>query len=310
MALPPLIVIGGATATGKTTLSITLAERFGAEIISADSRQVYRGMDIGTAKVTAADRARVPHHGLDLVDPDEPFSVAAFARHAGDVLPAIASRGRVAILAGGTGLYLRALGRGLPLEAETTDPTLRAALEERLTTGGVEPLAAELLRLAPTVAASIDLANPRRVVRALERATLVGDRPPEPARGYPAPVLWFGVRVERPQHRERIAARAAGQFSGGLVEEAAALRSRYPPETGAFSAFGYREAMRVVAGESTLAEALAETIQRTHVYGKRQETWFRSEPGMTWLDGAQDPFARAAPLVEQFLTSASATRSS
>lgn len=285
--LPPLVVIGGATATGKTSLSLRLAEALrDAEIISADSRQVYRGMDIGTAKPAPEARRLIPHHGLDLVDPPEPFSVADFQRHALQTLAGIAARGRVAVLVGGTGLYLRAVARGLDLAGDAPDPAARAALESDLAERGLVPLVAELRRLAPTLATATDLANPRRVVRALERARTVGDRLPPPPRGYPAPVLWLGLRLEPAAHGDRIAERARGQFDNGLVEEASMLTARYPPDLRAFSAFGYREAFDLLAGQLTREEAVRRTVVRTSQYARRQGTWFRAEPDIHWIDPA------------------------
>ena len=192
--LAPLIVIGGPTATGKTALAIAIAERLlargiPAEIVSADSRQVYRGLDIGTAKATSEERARVVHHGLDLVDADQPYSVADFRPHALAALEALGARGGVGILAGGTGFWLRAVFAGIDTDALPSDEAVRAALEEELARDGVDALAARLAALAPGLAATTDLRNPRRVVRALEIATLQGDAPlPRPV-GYPAPVL-------------------------------------------------------------------------------------------------------------------------
>ena len=190
----------GATATGKTELAIELAEALraggrAAAIISADSRQVFRGLDIGTAKATAADRARVPHHGLDLVDPDQPFSVADFARHAaGRPRPTSRARGGVAILAGGTGLYLRAVARGLDTDALPERPRRpRPTRGRRSTDDGLSALVARLEALAPALAAAVDLRNPRRVVRALEIAELAGDAPRRRPRGYPGPVAWLGL---------------------------------------------------------------------------------------------------------------------
>ncbi|CAN5499612.1 tRNA (adenosine(37)-N6)-dimethylallyltransferase MiaA [soil metagenome] len=285
--LPPLVVIGGATATGKTSLSLRLAEALrDAEIISADSRQVYRGMDIGTAKPAPEARRLIPHHGLDLVDPPEPFSVADFQRHALQTLAGIAARGRVAVLVGGTGLYLRAVARGLDLAGDAPDPAARAALESDLAERGLVPLVAELRRLAPTLATATDLANPRRVVRALERARTVGDRLPPPPRGYPAPVLWLGLRLEPAAHGDRLAERARGQFDNGLVEEASMLTARYPPDLRAFSAFGYREAFDLLAGQLTREEAVRRTVVRTSQYARRQGTWFRAEPDIHWIDPA------------------------
>lgn len=300
-ALPPLVVIAGPTASGKTRLGLRLAAALAsagrpAEIVSADSRQVFRGMDIGTAKAGPAERALVPHHGLDLVDPDAPFTAADFQAEAGRVLPEIAARGAVCLLVGGTGLYLRAVARGLPLDRGEADAALRATLEARLTAEGLAPLADELRRLAPILAAATDLANPRRVVRALERARLVGDRLPDPPRGYAGPVLWLGLQVGPDEGQQRIAERAAAQFAGGLVGEALALRERFGVHPRAFSAFGYYEALDHADGRLTLEAAIAGDVRRTTAYARRQATWFRAEPGIHWLAGgteAADPLPAA-----------------
>ncbi len=294
MTLPPLLVIAGATATGKTGLSIALAralasEGVPAEVISADSRQVYRRLDIGTAKVSAADRAGVPHHGLDLVDPDEPFTLADFVTHAGEALEGIAARGGLAILVGGTGLYLRAVGRGIDTAALPSDPVLRASLEAELVRDGLEPLVARLQAAAPRRAARTDLRNPRRVVRALEIAELVGDREAPPARGYEGRSQWIGLRLDHATHREWIATRARAQFDAGLIEEARALRERFDPTLPAFSAIGYREAWALIDGTLTTEAAIAEDARRNVGFAKRQRTWFRSEPGIEWLDASNDP---------------------
>jgi tRNA dimethylallyltransferase len=278
--LPPLIVICGPTATGKTGLSLELAARLpAAEIISADSRQVYRGMDIGTAKVDTASRARVPHHGLDLVDPDEAFTAADYRRHGMRVLGDIASRGGTAILVGGTGLFVKAIAEGVPLDEAGFEPAVRASLEARLASEGLEPLVAELRARAPGVAGSIDLANPRRVVRALERVAVHGDRPPPAPRGYPNTVEWHILLTEPAEHARRIAERARWQFANGLLEEAEALRARYPADLRAFSAVGYREAFDVLADRASVEEAIDHTILRTRQYAGRQRTWFRQVQG-------------------------------
>jgi tRNA dimethylallyltransferase len=300
--LPPLIVICGPTATGKTGLSLELAETvLGAEIIGADSRQVYRGMDIGTAKVSRVDRARVPHHGLDLVDPDQPFTAADFRRHAMAALSGIRERRGVALLVGGTGLYLRAVARGLPLDAAGHHPGLRVDLELRLAAGGLPSLVEELKRRAPTVAQSIDLSNHRRVVRALERATLYGDVAPPRPEGYPAPVLWLGLRADPVLHRGWIAQRVLRQFEGGLLDEATRLAERYPPSLAPFTAMGYREAFDVLAGVRAVQEAVEITMSRTWQYARRQRTWFRTEPDVTWLAPGREAFDAAGPLVAAFL---------
>jgi tRNA dimethylallyltransferase len=297
-AAPPLLVIAGPTATGKTGLSIALARALRADdvpadVISADSRQVYRGLDIGTAKVPPEERAEIPHHGLDLVDPDQPFSVADFARHARSALDGIAARRGVAILVGGTGLYLRAVARGLDTEALPSDPAVRARVEGMVETEGLEAAAARLRELAPRLASRIDLANPRRVARALEIAELRGDAPPPPPLGYDGPVTWLGLRLAPDVHRRWIARRAREQFDAGLVEEARALRERYDPGLPALSAIGYREAWAFLDGSLTLDQAIELDARRNERFAKRQATWFRSEPGVTWLDAANEPLGPA-----------------
>jgi tRNA dimethylallyltransferase len=287
--LPPLIVLAGATATGKTALSLALAEALAAtgaaaEIVSADSRQVYRGMDIGTAKATADERTRVPHHGLDLVEPDQAFSVADYTSCAATALAGVADRGAVALLVGGTGFYLRSVARGLAVDELPWDPQVRAAVEASLVAEGLPALVGELRRLAPTRAAEVDLRNPRRVVRAVEIARLRGDAPLPQPRGYGRPVLWLGLSVEPPALRERIHARARAQFEAGLVEETRALADRYSPTLPSFSGIGYAEALAVIEGRLTPEAAVAEDARRNVLFARRQATWFRREPDVLWLD--------------------------
>jgi tRNA dimethylallyltransferase len=300
---PPLVVVAGATVTGKTELGIRLAEAILAEgrpatVISADSRQVYRGLDIGTAKVGAADRARVPHAGLDLVDPPERFALADFVVHAREVLSEVAARDGVALLVGGTGLYLRAVARGIDLDALPDDPELRRRLEAEFTAGGLTPLVERLEAKAPILAAQTDTANPRRVLRALEIADLRGDGPRPTPRGYDGPVTWIGLTLDREEHERRIAARARQQFADGLVEEAVALRERYDPGLPAFSAIGYHEAWAVADGTTTRNDAIETDAARNVAFAKRQRTWFRTEYDITWLDPTEtDPFEAALRLV-------------
>ncbi len=300
---PPLLVIAGATATGKTGLAIEVADRLAgegipAEIISADSRQVYRGLDIGTAKATEADRHGIPHHGLDLVDPDAAFTVADFAAHAREALAGIAERGGLAILVGGTGLYLRAVARGIATEALATDAAVRARLEAEFLAVGLEPLVERLRAVAPARAAAIDTANPRRVVRALEMAEVAGGEPVVPApRGYHGRVAWLGLSVDAPIHRGWITQRARAQFDAGLLDEARSLRERFDPALPAFSAIGYREAWAVLDGELTREAAIAEDARRNQAFAKRQRTWFRAEPDIQWLDATGGPpVARAVTI--------------
>jgi len=181
----------------------------------------------------------------------------------------------------------------------------RAELErEQVRAGGVAEQVARLQRLAPQLAARTDLRNPRRVVRALEIATLAGDRLPAAPKGYPARVLWLLVRLPNDVHRERITSRAVGQFAGGLLKEAERLQKRYPRNLAAFTAFGYWEAFAVLDGELSRDEAIRETIARTRAYARRQLTWFRAEDGAHWIDAADDPLPHALALVGDFLRAA------
>ncbi len=297
---PPLVVIGGPTATGKTDLAIRLALALTdtghpTEVISADSRQVYRGMDVGTAKPTMSERRGVPHHGLDLVDPDEPFSVADFASHVEAILPAIADRGGVALLVGGTGFWLRAIADGIALDALPWDPAVRAALETDLAGQGLGSLVARLHAVAPGLAGRVDLRNPRRVVRALEIATLQGDGPLPTPRGYGGPVLRVTLDVaDRRAHAAWIANRAAAQLDGGILEEAAALRARFDPGLPAFSAIGYREAWDLLDGRLDRPAYLEVNVRRNVAYARRQRTWIRRAPVDLALDAADAGATSAA----------------
>ena len=214
----------------------------------------------------------------------------------------IAERGGLAILVGGTGLYLRAVARGIDTVALPSDAEVRARLEAEFLAVGLEPLVERLVAVAPRRAAAIDTANPRRVVRALEIATIAGGEPDLPApRGYDGPVAWIGLRLDASTHRDWIANRARAQFDAGLVDEARALRERFDPALPAFSAIGYREAWAVLDGDLTLEAAIAEDARRNQAFAKRQRTWFRSEPDVEWLnaddaDLAEDVAERARAL--------------
>ncbi len=313
MTLAPLVVIGGPTATGKTGLAIGIAERLlgrgtPAEVVSADSRQVYRGLDIGTAKATAEERARVVHHGIDLVEPDQAYSVAEFRTHALAALAALGARGGIGILAGGTGFWLRAVMAGIDTDALPSDAAVRAGLEADLLEHGLAALAARLRTAAPTRASRADLRNPRRVVRALEIATLQGDGPlPEPI-GYPAPVLGLQLVLEPAEHQRRIHARARAQFDAGLLEEARALRERFDPGLPAFSAIGYRESWACLDGALTLEAAIELDARRNVAFARRQRTWFRREPALAVVDVRDPPAPAAAAAVDAFIADLDAAR--
>jgi tRNA dimethylallyltransferase len=260
-------------------------------------------MDVATAKPTPRERAAAPHHGLDLVEPDEPFTAADYREAALAALREIAARDRIGLLVGGTGLYLRTIARGLPLGRDDADPELRAALEARLQAEGIEPLVAELRARDGEGSNAIDVRNPRRVVRALERATLTGSARPGAPEGYPAPVTWLGLTLDQTAHRRRIGARIEEHFEHGLLEEAARLRERYREDLQAFSAMGYREAFDVLAGRCDLETAKATDASRTWAYVRRQRTWFRTEPGIAWIEAGEASLEQArtvlAPWIER-----------
>lgn len=305
---PPLLILAGATATGKTGLSIRLAdalrdEGVPAEIISADARQVYRGLDIGTAKVDRATRERIRHHGIDVVDPDIRYSVADFAGHAATALLGMAPGGLM-VLVGGTGLYLRAVGRGLALDSLPSDPTIRGQLELDLAADGARAQADRLVAVAPCLASRTDLRNPRRVIRALEIALLRGDGPLPPPLGYPGPSAWLGLHAPTSLHRTWIEGRAREQFDRGLLDEARSLRERWGPGLPAFTAIGYHEAWAVLDGSLDREAAIRLDVQRNVAFARRQRTWLRSEPDIEWLDATADQLPAALAAAHRLLRSA------
>jgi tRNA dimethylallyltransferase len=281
---PPLIGIVGPTASGKSELALAQARRMPVEILVADSRQVYRGMDIGTAKPDAAACAAVPHHLLDLADPDEPFTVAQWVERARAIIPEIAARDRRPMLVGGTGLYVSALVDGHDYTAQGWSPELRAQLAQALEADGLEPLAARLAHDAPDAAALIDLRNPRRVIRALERAEAGGGGGVPRSEPYAGRVALVGISRPREVLYGRIDERAGWLFASGLLDEVRTLLDAgYSRDLPPMSGHGYREAAAHLAGESSLDEAIELTARRTRQYAKRQLTWFRRDARIAWL---------------------------
>ncbi|MCD6352439.1 MAG: tRNA (adenosine(37)-N6)-dimethylallyltransferase MiaA [Armatimonadetes bacterium] len=300
----PLLVITGPTAAGKTSLAVEVARQVPAEIISADSMAVYRGMDIGTAKPTPAQRRAVRFHLLDLVEPDEPYTVADWLRDAEAAIEDITGRGRLPILCGGTGLYLRALlhGYSLPPTDFSALQAVRGQLEARLRAEGLAALTAELLSRDPKAAELVDLANPRRVLRALETVLLLGRPLAEVRRADPdAAARWkaevYVVTCPRPVLYRRIDRRVDEMLAAGWLEETRRLHPRLARATTALQAIGYRRLLAHLAGEITLDEA-RELIKRdTRHYAKRQLTWWRREQTARWLPWANGPDFVAALLV-------------
>ena len=285
------ILIAGPTAVGKSEIALGLAELLGGEIISADSMQVYRGLDVGTAKPSAAERARIPHHLIDICDLTDSFDAAQFARLAKQAVAEIQGRGRVPILCGGTGLYFKAFLEGVGA-APPADPALRAELE-RLP---LEALLAELQARDPVTHERIDRQNPRRVVRAVEVIRLTGkpfseqrtpwDSPSGP-RGTPNPGF-IGLLRSNSDLQERINVRVAAMFRGGLVAETERLLQHGLAENPtAMQAIGYRQVVEYLARDARTPAALAETVElvkiRTRQYAKRQLTWFRRHGNPTWI---------------------------
>lgn len=283
MDIPPLIAIVGPTAVGKTAHSIALAQRLGGEIVSADSRQVYRGMDIGTAKPTRTERAAVPHHMIDVVDPDEDFSLATYLDMARAALAAITARGRVPLLVGGTGQYLAAVLQGWQIPRVPPQPVLRAELEQEARAHGAVILHTRLAQVDPQAAATIPRDNVRRVIRALEVYMVTGQpistqqmRQPPP---YRIETIW--LQLPRDALYTRIDARVDMMMNAGLLDEVRQLCERgYAWELPAMSGLGYIQFRPYIAGLAS-AEACAERLKYdTHAFARRQDNWFRRLPNL------------------------------
>lgn len=288
MQLRPLLALVGPTAVGKTALSLELADALGGEVVSADSRQIYRYLDIGTAKPTLAERARAPHHLIDIVDPDQPLTLAEYQRLAYAAIAEIHARGRLPLLVGGTGLYVRAVLEGLQIPAVPPDAALRTRLEEEAAAAGAPALHARLAAIDPTAAARIDPRNVRRVMRALE-VCLVTGRPLSAQQGAAPPpyrILRIGLTRPRPQLYARINARVDAMIAAGLVDEVRDLLARgYSPHLPALSGLGYRQIIRHLAGELSLEEAIQEIKRKTRRFVHQQQTWFHpDDPRIHWCD--------------------------
>jgi tRNA dimethylallyltransferase len=291
-----LVAIVGPTASGKSALALRLAEAVGGEIVSADSQQVYRGMDIGTAKATGAERERVPHHLIDVMGPDETMTAARFATLAEEAIRDITARSRQVIVCGGTGLYYRSLVYGL-FAGPPADASLRLRLErEAQEGGGPEHLWGRLQAVDPEAASRIDLRDLIRIVRALEVYELTQKPISEHQRGHDhktlAPrydVRGVGLDPPRPGLYQTIDARVRAMFDAGLVDEVRSLRERgYPCSLRAFQAIGYREVCAHLSGGVSEDETVRLIQQRSRRYARRQLTWFRTEPTVTWYKSPAD----------------------
>lgn len=286
---PSVVVLLGPTGSGKTALSLALAERFNGEIVSCDSVAVYRGMDLGTAKPTIAERADVPHHVIDIADPDQAFTAGEYSRRARAALDEIACRGRLPIVTGGTGLYLRALTEGLfggPARSEG----LRERLRLRAQACGSVWLHRILKRIDPASAARIHANDTPKLIRAIE-VCLAARKPMsevlarDPLTGFR--LLRIGLNPARADLYERLNKRCAEMFAAGLLEETRQLLVRYGPVK-ALDSLGYRQAREVLDGTLTEEAAIAAAQQGHRNYAKRQLTWFRREPDVHWIEAFGD----------------------
>jgi tRNA dimethylallyltransferase len=310
MSAPQIVVVAGPTATGKTRLGILLARRFGGEIVSADSMQVYRRMDVGTAKATPQERAEAPHHMLDVADPRENYSVSRYVDEASRCCDEILARGKLPILVGGTGLYIDSLLSGRDFAGrEEGDETVRAALNARWDSEGGEALLEELRSFDPERAAKLHPADRRRIVRAIEIYRLTGETISEHDRRTRAlPPRYESARIHlnfrsRAALYARIDARVDAMAENGLFEEVAALLAEgIPPDCTAMQAIGYKETAAALRGELSRAEAIALIKQNSRRYAKRQLTWFsRAEGALELLwDDAPD-FDAALRVSTEFL---------
>jgi tRNA dimethylallyltransferase len=294
-----VLAVVGATATGKSDLAINLALHLGGEVINVDSMQLYRGMDIGTAKLPVAERRGIPHHLLDIWEVTQAASVAEYQRIASDVIDGIIARGKVPVLAGGSGLYVRAaLG---DLDFPGTDEAVRARLEAELAHAGPAALHDRLKAADPAAAAAILPSNGRRIVRALEVIEISGQPFSATMPGYDAsrPAIQVGIRMPRPWLDQRIEARVDRMFALGLTEEVRDLADHHGLRDGrtASRALGYQQVLRHLDSGWTLEQAREETVRATRRFARRQESWFRRDPRVHWAEAGDELLARALSLL-------------
>ena len=309
-ATPPLLVVVlGPTASGKTALSIALAERFKGEIVNCDSVAMYREFEIGTAKPSAEERARVPHHLLDIVEPGGHITAGDYARRGRAALAEISARGKLPIVVGGTGLYLRALLEGL-FAGPPRSEALRERLRQRASSRGSPYLHRMLQRLDPSAAEKIHANDGPKLIRAIEvclssgkQLTEMWRQGREPLQGFR--ILRIGLDPDRESLYPRINARAQQMFASGLVAETRQLLARYGEKAGPLNSLGYKQAVQLIRGETDESGALTAAQQAHRNYAKRQMTWFRREPNVNWLKGFGDEQSvqtRAASLISSMVT--------
>ena len=306
--LPRMVAIGGPTATGKTALSVALAKEFGGEVVNADSMQIYRGLDIGTAKPTAEERQGIPHHLMDFLPPEAPYSVADFTAAAAPLIEQLNSAGKLPIVTGGTGLYITSLMKGTAFAPEKTDPAIRARLQTEANEQGSAALYARLQQIDPAYAEKLHPNNLPRVIRALELFEATGRRMSEQQRAalaaeppYRSLCICLTCR-DRAELYRRIDRRVDSMLQNGVLEEAKLVYDNRETYRTAAQAIGYKEFFPYFAGEMPLNDCANRLKQATRNYAKRQLTWFRHQANGVWLYVDEEPPApRATELVRQFL---------
>jgi tRNA dimethylallyltransferase len=305
VTLPPLVCLVGPTAVGKTEAALRLAERLGGEIVSADSRLLYRGLDIGTAKPTQAEQLRVRHHLVDVAEPDQIWSLAQVRQGVLRSLEEITARGRLPFVVGGTGQYVRALLEGWEPPPRADDPRVRARLQAIALRDGAQVLHARLREVDPASADRIDARNVRRVIRALEVFELTGEPASGQRRRSPLPyrILSLGLTLPRPVLYARIDARIDRMLANGWVEEVRSLLDRgFDPGLPAFTAIGYPEILKLVQGTWSLEQAVAEIRRRTRVLVRRQANWFKADdPAIRWHESGPQAVDRMEAEIRRWL---------
>ena len=304
----PGIVIVGPTASGKSQLGIQLAKRYNGEIVSCDALQFYRHMDIGTAKVTITERGDVPHHMLDILNPDEEFSAGAYQKAARKTLDEIRCRGCIPFVVGGTGFYLRALLEGL-FDGPSRDDALRLRMRKIIERKGPETLHRALQNIDPQSAARIEKTDGDRIIRAYEMHLISGrpiswwqQQPRNTLHGYRW--LKIGIDIPRPVLYERIDDRVDTMFREGLLDEVRMLLGQFPKNAPAFKAIGYRQIIDYLDGKISLEHTVEETKKESRRYAKRQMTWFRRDPEIIWIEYknySDDLYYATGALIEKFL---------
>ncbi len=303
--LPPVIALIGPTAVGKTALSLVLAEALNGEIVSADSRLFYRGMDIGTAKPTVEERMRVPHHLIDVADPDVSWSLARFCKAAFEAITQIHKRGRLPLIVGGTGQYITALLEGWDPPSQPADDQVRLELQAFADEQGIQALHQRLAQVDPEMAKCIDARNVRRVIRALEIFESTGKLPSTLRRKQPPPfrILRIGLTLPRGELYARIDVRIDRMLKDGLVEEVQDLLEQgVPPDVPAMSAIGYRQIVEYLQGEITLEEAVQLIRRASRVFVRRQSNWFKADdPQIHWFESRPDVESAILDFVRRWL---------